>query len=201
MIQLLKFCKGELVLPELYRKICFRNGVYHNKPIEYDPKYKDIVEKSDLFVVEVCSRKKYVHNGYYLNYTALITTPPDCTMNTPPEIHTETQATNETDEEIEKDLLEIREMIAPRPLLVVSHFNALVDEKVIPSRDLLIQSLTHICEKHKIPFVNPTLVFSNYNQNDILDGFNHYSQKGRRIITNYLNSKIDELLKLTTLSG
>ena len=67
-IQLIKFLKGELVIPEPYNKVCFRTGITENKFIDYNDTYNKLFVDTDTFIIEIFSNKKYIHNNFYLHH-------------------------------------------------------------------------------------------------------------------------------------
>jgi hypothetical protein len=95
----------------------------------------------------------------------------------------------QSDEEIETDILEIRDMLAPKKVVIVSHYNAKLHGENIPARNHLIQLLDSICKKHAIPFVNPTDVLVEYSQEQVMsEDLGHYTNLGIKTFTNYMNS-------------
>ena len=60
--------KGELTIPNPYNKLCFRTAICDNKYIDYNDIYNKLFIDTDIFIIEICSNKKYMHNGFYLHH-------------------------------------------------------------------------------------------------------------------------------------
>jgi hypothetical protein len=67
-IQLIKFLKGEMNFPIPYNRLCFRSAILNNNYVEYNEIYNTIFANTNIFVIEICSIKKYMHNGYYMHH-------------------------------------------------------------------------------------------------------------------------------------
>ncbi len=186
-IQIIQFLKGELIFPYPYNIICFRWSILNNNtPINYNFHNKTF-SNTDIFVIELCSIKKYVHNGFYIHEHK--------TDKTPSVDHT---LEYQSDEEIENDILEIRKILHPKKIVIVSHYNAKVNGEYLPARDKLINLLDYICKKYNIFFINPTNVLSNYSQELILadngNDIQHYNEFGMNIFTNYMNNFLKTII-------
>lgn len=85
----------------------------------------------------------------------------------------------QSDEEIETDILEIQKLLAPKRIVILSHYNSKFNGAVLPARNALINLLESICKKHDIPFINPTDVLSQYPQEKIMSkDLSHYTKAG-----------------------
>jgi hypothetical protein len=187
-IQLLLYIKGELEIPFPYNKLCFRTALCNNSHIEYHDYYRELFDKSNICVVEICSLKKYIHNNFLLHHLSVDKRYKKY-KNTESKILNEFHVEEQNKEEIEQDILKIKSMIYPKHLIIVSHYNAKLNNRFLPSRERLINYLENICEKHHISFVNPTNILKEFKQNDILkQDLGHYTSKGYNIITDYLNN-------------
>ena len=61
-------------------------------------------------------------------------------------------------------------------------------------RNHLICLLDNICNKHNIPFINPTEVLSNYTQEEVMTSdLGHFTDFGLNIFNDYINDYIDNL--------
>ena len=195
-IQFIRFLKGELIIPIPYNKLCFRTALCENKYIDYNDAYNKLFIDSDIFVIEICSRKKYIHNGYYMHHlpfdklwhemdnyknTHIID-------NTPRDILENVTIEKQSDEEIENDILEIQKMLYPKKIIIVSHYNSKLNGEYIHPRNNLIQLLDTICKKYDIPFINPTLVLSNYSQEEVMTSdLGHFTDLGMSEVSKYVN--------------
>ena len=119
---------------------------------------------------------------------------PELHRNTPPQILEEHTVVKQTDEEIRRDHLEIRELVFPRKLVVISHYIAKLDGKYLPARSELIAALQVICEETGIPFLDPTEILSLFSQEAILQpDLSHYTSDGFRAFNTIVDSFIGEI--------
>lgn len=188
-IQLIYFIKGHLCLRPPYDKICFRNGILRGAPVSWNPVYRYLYEQTDVFVVEVSSRKKYMHGGLCLHDLSVDARFPNFNKGTPANILEEFRVEQQTDEEIRQDLLELKATLAPRKMVVISHYNAKLNGEYLASRNALIQLLKGVCADNAIPFLDPTL--SEFSQETVISpDLSHYTQFGMNEFTRKLNALI-----------
>jgi hypothetical protein len=188
-IQFINFLKGELIIPNPYNKLCFRSAIRDNKCIDYNDTYNKLFIDTDIFIIEICSNKKYIHNNFYLHHLCVDKRFSDCNKNTPPEILNNFIIEKQSDEEIENDILEIQKMLYPKKIIIVSHYNSKKNGEYINSRNHLINLLDCICKKYDIHFINPTIVLSNYTQEQVmLSDLGHYTNFGINEFSNYINN-------------
>lgn len=195
-IQLIKFLKGELVIPEPYNKLCFRTAITENKFIYYKDTYNKLFVDTDTFIIEICSNKKYTYNNFYLHHLCVDKRFSNWNKNTPIEILNNFIIEKQSDEEIENDILEIQKKLYPKKIIIVSHYNVKKDGQYINSRNYLINLLDNICKKYNITFINPTIILSSYNQEQVIDNdLGHYTKIGieqfSKYMNNFLNSKFN----------
>ena len=110
-IQFINFLKGELSIPNPYNNLCFRTAIIDNKFIDYNDTYNKLFIDTDIFIIEICSNKKYIHNGFYLHHLCVDKRFIDWNKNTPSEILDNFVIEKQSDEEIENDILEIQKML------------------------------------------------------------------------------------------
>ncbi len=188
-IQLIKFLKGELSIPKPYNKLCFRTAICENTFIDYNDTYNKLFVNTDVFVIEICSNKKYIHNGFYLHHLCVDKRFATYNNNAPREVLNNFTILKQSDEEIEDDILEIQKMLYPKKIVIVSHYNSKQNGKYINSRNNLIHLLDSICKKYNIPFINPTIILSNYTQEQVMtNDLGHYTNFGIDNISNYINN-------------
>ena len=193
-IQMIKFLKGELLIPQPYNLLCFRTGIVDRKYINYDKMYTNIFIDTSIFVIEICSNKVYCHNGYYLHHLSV-----DKRYNyyqiCPLEILNNHSVTKQSNEEIENDILEIRKLLYPKQIIIVSHYNSKINGEFFNSRNNLINLLNNVCKKNNIYFINPTNVLSNFSQEEICEkDLGHYNDLGLCEFSNYVNNYIKQLI-------
>ena len=188
-MQLIKFLKGELIIPIPYNKLCFKTAIHENTYLYYNDIHNKMFLDTDVFIIEICSINKFVHNNFYLHHLSVDKRFPDCHTTTPREILDNFILEKQSDVEIETDVLEIQKMLYPKKIIIVSHYNSKLNDEYIPSRNNLINLLDTICTKHNIPFVNPTKVLSNFTQEQVIKSdLGHYTELGIREFTNYMNN-------------
>jgi hypothetical protein len=189
-IQLIRFLKGGLVFPSPYNRLCFRTGIVERKNIEYSAEFNKRFNETDLFILEICSKKKYIHNNFYLHNLCVDTrkeVEAKFRLNTPQEVLDNFIIEKQTDEEIENDLLEIQKMLYPKKIIVVSHYNAKRNGEYMPDRAHLINLLDTLCKKHTIPFVNPSIVLEHLPQHSVFSpDLGHYTRFGIQVFTDYM---------------
>lgn len=191
-IQLIHYIKGNLMLQPPYNKICFRAGILRGNPVQWNPIFRNLYERTDVFVVEVCSKKKYMHGGLCLHDLSVDKRFPDFNKGTPANILEEYKLVEQTDEEIRQDLLYLKELVAPKKLVVVSHYNAKLNGEYLPSRNALVQLLKGVCSEKAIPFFDPTQALSEFPQDMVISAdLSHYTQLGMNEMTNALNKIIN----------
>jgi hypothetical protein len=177
-----------------YNKVCFRTAICENKYIDYNDYYNKLFIDTDIFIIEICSNKLYIHNNYYLHHLSVDKLYGGYNF-TPDEILDQFRIEKQSDEEIENDILVIQKMLYPKKIIIVSHYNSKKNGDYLKSRDHLINLLYHICKKYDIPFVNPTTVLSNFNQEDVMNSdLGHYTEFGINQFTNFMNEFIKSVV-------
>jgi hypothetical protein len=190
-LQLIHFIKGNLKLEPPYDKICFRSGIIRGGSLCYDPLFRNLYDQTDIFIVEVCSRKKYIHGGLCLHDLSVDKRFPGFNSGTPTNILEEFRVEEQTDEEIREDLLELKATLAPRKMIVVSHYNAKLGGEHLASRNMLVQFLKGVCAENAIPFLDPTEMLSEFSQESVISpDLAHYTQFGMDKFTRKLNAFI-----------
>ena len=193
-IQMIKILQGELIIPHPYNRFCFRTSICNKSHIDLNESYKTRFDKSDLCVIEICSTKTYIHNQFYLHHLCVDKRFPNHTVNTPSEIINNFNIENQTENEIENDILEIQKILENKKLIIVSHYNSTCNGKYIKSRNNLINILDSICKKHNIHFVNPSNVLSKFSQDKVLQNdLGHYTDFGHDMFTKYMDDYIHSL--------
>ena len=190
-IQMIKFLKGELIIPKPYNRYCFRTALMDKTYIDYNSCFNKVFNNSSKFVIEICSRKKYIHNNFYLHHLA-VDDRFEWFRNTPKEIIDNRIIEIQSDEEIENDILEIQKMLYPKKIIIVSHYNSKLNGKYINSRNNLINLLDNICQKHSIHFINPTKILTDFTQIQVMTrDLGHYTDFGLKEFSNRLNKLIE----------
>ena len=190
-LQLIRFIKGGVQFVAPYNTICFRTAILQGRPIGFNPIYKHLFDNTDVFVIEICSRKKYMHADLCLHDISVDERHPDLNRGTPQNILEEHTLEQQTDEEIRQDILEIRRSLFPKKMVVVSHYNARLQGEVLSSRDALIRLLKGVCAENAIPFLDPTELLGMFPQDIILTpDLSHYTNFGMTAFTVGLNNYV-----------
>lgn len=188
-LQQIKFLLGKKSFPPPFDILCFRTGIVENKPIAYDHLINKLFNESTVCVIEICSDKKYVYSDFYLHHLCVDKRFSSYNTNTPQTILDNFQCIKQSYDEIESDMLEIKTLLEPRKIVVVTHYNSKLNGEYIESRNNLITSLSKICKKYNIPLVNPSEVLKNYKQEDIMQNdLGHYTPFGISKFTEHMNN-------------
>ena len=169
-------------------RYCFRDGLLSFcQRFVNDEKYqtmKNEFETTDIFLVEIASRISYEWNELYLHHIA-------------EEPYYQFPFRNElikrdlTDDEIEQDIINIRDELYPKKLIVISHFSTYKYGK----RYELINLLEQICLRLNIPFLNQSDIIEKYGINILVQEhvLSHYTQEGNEIVGKLLFEKINNI--------
>jgi hypothetical protein len=194
-LQFISFLKGEIVIPPPYNTLCFRTAIDKSIGINMDNHYKCKFDNSQVFIIELCSRKKYIHNNYILHHICVDKRMTIFNNNTPRHILDSYTIETQSDEEIENDILEIQKILYPRKVVIVSHYNSKLNGEYIESRNELVCLLDKICEKHGISFINPREALGQYSQEQVMsDNLGHYTEFGLCEFGKYINNYIKTLV-------
>ena len=185
---------GELSLPHPLNILCFRTGILDNQPILYNPEFKKIYDESKYCIVEICSDKTYKYDMFYLHHLCVDPRFSAYHTNTPKVILDNHACIKQTPLEIENDIVEIKKLIEPKRLVLVTHYNSKVNGEYIPSRNNLIILLTEVSKKYNIPIINPREVLKEFDQELLItDDLAHYTSFGKSVFTAYLNEFMNQL--------
>ena len=171
-IQAIKYCKYENYIKNNNTKYCFRTGLLLNKNIDFN--FKKEFENTDIFVIEIASRISYKWNNLYLHHIAI-----DNKYNFP--YINDVEIVDETDEEIENNILLIKNLLHPKKIIIISHFCTYNYGK----RYELIKLLENITQKYNIPFYNPSILLQKYSKEQLFVDekvISHYTEFGMKII-------------------
>jgi len=144
---------------------------------------------TNIFIIELCSKKNYTHNEFYLHHLCVYKRFIEYNKKTPCEILDNYVIQEQSYEEIENDILEIQKMLYPKKIIIVSHYNSKQNGEYINSRNNFINLLDSICKKYDITFINPTIALSNYSQEQVMkNDLGHYTDFGINAFSNYVNN-------------
>jgi hypothetical protein len=172
-IQAMGYCKS--LARDFDENVFFRSSLLKNSLIGKN--FAKEFNKTDLFIVEIASRIAYKYKGKFIHHEAYDN--PEYR----PQLNSEVDVYDLSDEEIEQDLLRIKELTYPKKLIIVTH---IVTTKKGKRYDLarLIKS---ICLKLKIQVIEPYELINQYSKNLLFeknDKQRHYTDFGHDIIKN-----------------
>jgi hypothetical protein len=189
-IQFIKCISGLLVIPEKYNLSCFRTGILEQKPIDTS-RFKQHFDNSNTVIVEICSTRVFKIDDYILHHLSVDDRYPGYTSSTTEYIKNNFSMYRQSDSEIESDIKEIASLVGKKQLVIVSHYNSKLNGEYLKSRNDLITLLRHICLKHDIVFIDPTIILSKYEQHTVMsEDLGHYTSFGSATLTNYINNLI-----------
>jgi hypothetical protein len=194
-LQFINFLKKEITIPTPYNTLCFKTAIEKSIGINMDNHYKCKFDNTKIFIIEICSRKKYIHNNYMLHHICVDKRMTHLNKNTPQSILDSYTIETQSDEEIENDILEIQKILYPRKMVIVSHYNSKLNGEYIQSRNNLVYLLDKICEKHKIPFINPRDALGQYTQEQVIsENLADYTEFGVTEFGKYMNNYIKSII-------
>ena len=108
-LEIIQFIKNDTITPEETIHT-FRTPILNKTPI-YSSNYKNDLETSDIFVVEIASKIKYKYNNKFVHHILYdnLTYKNDIIK------------TTQTDEEIEEDIINIVEQLGKNKIIFVGH--------------------------------------------------------------------------------
>ena len=181
-IQYLNYAKGLIDIPAHIENKVFQsyiNNIINEKPIVKinRKKIQNEYQSSSWVVAEICSRKVYENEGFYLFHMAV-----DKGNMAYKEFEDKPSSSFkiQTNEELHQDLKEIKKVTSDKKLLIVSHMNF----KQFEVRQDLINSLESSCDDLGIHFLDASKIINE--QDDIID-VNHYTAKGYSKIKKEVN--------------
>lgn len=178
-------------IPNNLTKYCFRSSLLNRCQTEISNdsynKLKNDFDRSSFFLLEIASRISYKYNNLYLHHIA-----EDPQYNFPD--RNKIIKEDLTDEEIEDDIIQIRNELYPKPFIIISHFATYESGK----RYELIKLLENICKKFNIPFINQSDIIKKYDNNIILNEpvLAHYTKEGLEYVGKYLYDKINNVKEI-----
>lgn len=181
-IQAIEFCKGGIT-PNTKR--CFQMGFLQNTEISTE-QVRIPFERTDLYVLEISTRKVYEWNGMYV--------PRDLTEEKYGVADIQTRSL--TDTEIDADLSRIKELLGPKKILIVSH----VHLRDNGERVEFIELLERLCLKYDLPFLCPSdYLYAEknvYKKEAVLANFTDY---GHSLMARIYKRVIEDIFKTKTI--
>ena len=181
----LKFLKEDLDLPIPLQSV-FRSSLLGDR-LPGLALRSSWFDSTDLFVVEIASRKAYevceipVHHVLH-----------DATPEGMEDLGRQCVARRQDDSEIENDVLRIREILHPRPFMIVSHFCTRSTGERAELRDLL----RRICETFNVPFFDPSRLLEDHEVAALVEDeepITHFTSFGHQVLETEYRSLLSSL--------
>ena len=192
MLEIIKYCKYGHLPPEETVNV-FAHPITRKIPLVYNEKYKTELEDSEIFVIEISSKKNYKYDDKYYSHLSVYVHDPYLYISD--EVRSKVVEEEQTYDEIYQDILEIKKQLNNKPIVIVTHLVTINSG----TRYELCNMLEDICKKESIPIINPIKEFTSrgyYNNlNELIqDDGRHYKEPVRPIIKNIYNSYISSTL-------
>ena len=157
-----------------------------NRILEYSDKFLTEFNETDVFVIEIPSKTSYEHNGRFVHQVLHERN-----------IKSDIIIRELSDEEIEEDIIKMREELNNKPFIIVSHISTIDDDN---KRNQLVVLLEKICTKHHIPFIHPMkeLTKRGHNIHQLVMPeyrLNHYNDAGHDKISEVYDDFIHQIMK------
>jgi hypothetical protein len=188
-IQAIKFVKSKGVIsPKNYS--VFRNIQMGNKIDPIEKLWKQF-NKTDLFVVEISSRISYEFNEDYYHHVIIDNTERLEIQNDNLNIVKRIQS----DDEIREDMRLIKDLLAPKPVIFVTHFCSFDTGDRVNLRNLIVSEASKI----KARVFDPSDLLTNYPIAKLTikeDVINHFSEFAHEVLAGRYQLAILEEIKL-----
>ncbi|AYV75274.1 MAG: hypothetical protein Terrestrivirus1_148 [Terrestrivirus sp.] len=191
-IQEIKLLKNLLNYNDLPH--CFRTDLLNRKSLSITPEQlsglRDEFINTDVFIIEIASRISYEYEGKYTPYAVI-----DPQYNIP--FRNDIKICYQSDQEIENDIIEIIKLLAPKPVIIISHICSYSHGK----RYELAKLLENICLRHHIVFYNPSVLTESHKYSDLYvpeSVLAHYTDYGHNIVSLEYKKLIDNVLNSTS---
>jgi hypothetical protein len=170
----------------------FRTPILEKRPIYWNPYYKNELDTSDVFIIEIASKTAYEFNNVY-RHNIVVKSEHNEKVSCKDNIIVRKQI----HEEIENDILEIKRELGNKKIMIVSH----IYSHEYGERYELVKWIETICQKYSILFLNPIreirLSFPEIDINALFlneDTLKHYNEFGHTIIKKVYDNFIQKLL-------
>jgi hypothetical protein len=183
-LQVINFCKFGNLSP-LQTLYTFRTPMLNKIPLgDKDIEiFKREFENTDIFILEIASKKCYKYKDIYVHHIA---EEPEYNSG----IITDIEKRSQNDQEIENDIIEIKNIIN-KPIIIVSHL-VTYDSG---DRFNLSNLLENVCKKHNIMFLNPVKELKK-NLGNFFDTEKLFKKENTIAhYTDYGNEKISEIYR------
>lgn len=183
-IQAIEYCKG--IRKDLYENVFFRSSLLKNRLI--NKSFTKEFNNTDLFVVEIASRIAYKYKNKFIHHEAYDN------IDFKNQLNGDVDVYDLSDEEIEQDIIKIKELTYPKKLIIVTHIATIKKGK----RYDLAKLVKNICSKLDITVLDPCEVIDQKSI-DILfeqnDNQRHYAELGHNVMKNEYQKVIELEIK------
>lgn len=142
-LQAMRFCAGEILEKNINIDYIFRSQIISKRKINYEKISREF-KKTELFAVEIASRKCYKFKNFFLHH---IYEEPSYGC----EFFDEVEVSDLSDQEIENDILSMKALVEPKKIFLITHFYT----RLIGKRYELACTLKKIGMAHGIPVFDP----------------------------------------------
>jgi hypothetical protein len=184
-LEVIKFIKHNHLTPE-QTITTFRTPMITKTPIYYKD-LNGVIDNTYIFVIEICGKKSYKYNNICV-HSALAQFSNDL-------IKSQITINQQSDEEIEEDIIQIIKQLNTKNIIIVSH----ITTDNISERYKLSKLLESLCLKHNIYFINPVkeIEKKGYNIYDLViheTKIKHYNENGNKIINEIYEEFINKVI-------
>jgi hypothetical protein len=188
-LQLIKILNGDIKIDEGITRYVFRTGVMKENTIKINENILSQFKDTELFIIEICSMKKYVYNEVYLHHLSVDKRWPEFSSKTPVEIRSNTKIEEQSENEIRNDINEIVNILSKNKIVFVSHI--LPKSDILTKRKKLINILEKIHSETELNFIFPTEVLV---EGLVSEDLGHYNPKQTEsILFPYYKKKLTEM--------
>ena len=194
-ITLLQYMNNDLKISNSDTKYVFQKPMINKKNLLYSNLFKNYINKTNTFLIEIGSMKTYKYKDFYVHHV-LYDNPLQLEIKN--DIKENIVKTIQSYDEIEKDIYKIQNILKDKKIIIVTHITPPINEIINTnihncessnSRLKLINYLKIICSKLKITLIDPTheITIRGYNISDLVqknDNYLHYNELGEKIMRN-----------------
>jgi hypothetical protein len=158
-----------------------------NKTPIYSFNFKKMLEKTDIFIIEICGRKTYSYNNIYVHSIL--------SQYSNDDISKQIKINRQDDKEITNDIMEIISQLNTKKIIFIGH----IVTNNTGERYELSCLLEKICFINNILFINPVFEITKkgYNINDLVINESkilHYNEMGHKIMKDVYEDFIKKLI-------
>jgi|TARA_B100001094_G_scaffold192411_1_gene186273 hypothetical protein len=175
-LQYLNYISGKINIPREMERYIFRGVFLTASKKASVVKCKKEFDNCRNVLIEICSKKIYISKEFYIHHLAAEKNNKKNPKKIPAEI--KIQEINE----IESDLVKIKNILSTKNLLVVTH----TEYAQAKARTEFIQSVEDICRKNNIKCFNP----SKYNMKDYMIDSAHFNRTGLELMAEHISGYI-----------